>query len=870
MFRPLFALLLFLGALSFLRGQTACPKCSPTLLVESRSPAPERFTVVTSDLIAFERRLAEMALEIAVLHTYTPAGIVVLYCPRTILLEKILPLPEVLFADLGQATANEERAVPGHNLFVNNIRYVHTRQPELNGSGVTISIKEFRFDSTDVDLKNRVLPTGKSAPILSGHAVLMATLAAGAGNSDPEARGVARGSRLVSSSFVGLLPDDDADYAGFDISVQNHSYGLGIENYYGAGALAYDQSTQQHPDLLHVFSVGNQGAETAPTGTYAGTEGFANLTGNFKMAKNVLTVGSVDSFANVTPFSSRGPAYDGRVKPDLVAFGQNGSSEASALVSGAAAVVRQAFLEKYGFRPKSDLVRAILIGTCDEVGPPGPDFSSGYGNLNLKKAVELVQSQYMAVGELAAGETTVFEIVLPPNVRQFKTTLCWNDVPALPNATQSIVNDLDLSVTAPDGSVWQPWTLNVYPSRDSLLLPAYRGRDSINTTEQVVIEQPAAGTCIVRVHGKVVPGGSQAFALAFAWDTLQHFEWTCPVRNDPAGAGKEAVLRWETTRTTETGSIEWKPAGSDQWRSLMTNIPLGVGYWKWLLPDTTAAAQVRMRTGGSDFVSDTFLIAPNLRVRVGFNCPDSLLLRWPAVASAVSYQVWGLGDRYLEPLLVTSDTVLVLQKSAYAQERFAVSARFNGTFAEGPTAGTPDIDQQGAGCYINNLLALLDAEQVHLTLDLGSIYGVRKIFLEKPKNGVWVVLLEESLLALQILSVDSALVPGTNTYRARLEMENGGAITSEPVLVYYPGEAGYLVLPNPLLPGQMLTVLARFSAETPRFFLYDMMGRYVLEKPLEGGRTEIVLPDLPPGCYVWMVASGSSERLARGKLMVRR
>jgi hypothetical protein len=863
-------LLLFISALPILHSQSPCAKCAPALLVESRSPMPERFIVVTNNLSTLERRIGEGAPEVVWLRAYKPAGIAVLYCPRAVLLEKILPLPEVLFADLSHATANEERAVPGHNLFVNNIRYIHTRQPVLDGSGTTISIKEFRFDSTDADLKNRALLTGKSAPILSGHAGLMATLAAGAGNTDPEARGVARGSRLVSSSFVGLLPDDAADYAGFDISVQNHSYGLDIENYYGAGALAYDQSTQHHPQLLHVFSAGNQGGETATIGAYANAAGFANLTGNFKMAKNVLIVGSVDSFANVLPFSSRGPAYDGRVKPDLVAFGQNGTSEATALVSGATAVVRQAFFDKYGFRPKADLVRAILIGSCNEVGPVGPDFISGYGNLNLKKAVELVQHQFMAFEELTAGDTAVFEIILPPNVRQFKTTLCWNDAPALPNAARSLVNDLDLSVTAPDGTTWQPWLLNTYPHRDSLLLPALRGRDSINTVEQVAIEQPASGTYFVRVHGNVLPVGSQAFALAFSWDTLQHFEWTSPVRNDPAAAGKEAVLRWETTRTTETGALEWKSAGSADWRSIASSVPLHVGYWKWLVPDTCTAAQVRMRTAGSEIVSDTFLIAPAVRVRVDLNCPDSLLLRWPSVAAAVSYRVWGLGERYLEPLLVTPDTVLVLQKSVYPQERFAVSAVLDGTRAEGPTTSTQDMQQQGFSCYINNLLALLNEQQVDLTLDLGSLYGVRKIFLEKRKNGAWVTLLEEHPLALQVLFADVSPDAGTNTYRARLEMENGGEIAGEPVFVYYPGEAGYLVLPNPIMPGQMLAVLARFSEETPRFFLYDMLGRLMLEKELNGGRTEIELPSLPPGCYAWMIAGASSERLSRGKLVVRR
>lgn len=865
-------LLLALLALSAaLHGQSPCNKCAPPLRIAPRGAAPERFAVATNDLPAFARQIATTAPEVLLLHQYAPAGVAVLYCTRAVLLEKILPLPEVLFADIGHTTGNEERAVPGHYLAANNIRFVHARQPALDGSGTTVSIKEFRFDSTDADLKNRVLLTGKSAPTTTGHATIMATLVGGAGNSDPEARGVVRGSRLVSSSFVGLLPDADTDYLDFDISVQNHAYGLDIENYYGIGALAYDASTRQHPGLLHVFSAGNQGTGTAPAGPYAHVPGFANLTGNFKMAKNILTVGSVDSFANVLPFSARGPAYDGRIKPDLVAFGQNGTSEAASLVSGAAAVVRQAFFEKHDYWPDSDLLRAILLGSCDDIGTPGPDFGSGFGNLNLKKAVELVQYQYLLVGELTDGESLVFSVDLPPNVRKLQITLCWNDVPALPNAPTALTNDLDLSVVAPDGTTWHPWVLNAYPHRDSLLLPAQRGRDAHNTVEQVTIEQPATGTYQVQVHGYAVPDGAQPFALAVGWDTLQQFSWTSPVPNDPAIAGKQLVLRWQSTLAASTGVLEWKSVGGEAWRPLASGVPLGTGYWRWHLPDTTTAAQVRMRTASDMVVSDTFLIAPALRVRVDVNCPDSVLLHWTAASSDLSYRLWGLGDRYLEPLLVTDDTALVLQKNNYPQARFAVSALFPGA-AETPTSGAPDIGEQGVGCYINGLLAQLnEVEQaVDLTLALGSRYGVRRIFLEKLKNDAWVLLHEASSTALQILFSDVSPTAGTNTYRARLEMENGTMLYGEPVHVYFAGTAGYLVLPNPLTPGQVLTVLARLSDDIPRLFLYDVLGRLVLEQKLEAERTQVSLPVLPPGCYVWMVVGERSERLAQGKLVVRR
>jgi len=46
---------------------------------------------------------------------------------------------------------------------------------------------------------------------------------------------------------------------------------------------------------------------------------------------------------NVLSPSSRGPAYDGRVKPELVAFAEDGSSGAAAIVSGISLVAQQTY-----------------------------------------------------------------------------------------------------------------------------------------------------------------------------------------------------------------------------------------------------------------------------------------------------------------------------------------------------------------------------------------------------------------------------------------------------------------------------------------------------------------------------------------------
>ncbi len=869
----LFALLLLLHtpAKSQTPGTALLHKCAPSLLPSLvQQPAEkstlEHYTLLVSDLPAFQAWAKTQSIRIV--RTYAPARVVVVEASHTVFLAKILPHPTLQFADRGAAVGREELPVPGHNLFVNRINTAHARWPLLNGAGITVSINENRFDSSDVDFRGRHQPSLKSAAQLTDHAHIMASLVAGAGNSDPAGRGAAPGAQILSSNFAGLLPDDDADYAAQNITVQNHSYGIAIENYYGPSALAYDHSVALRPALLHVFSAGNDGLAASLSGIYANLMGFANLTGNFKMAKNVLTVGSVDSFGQVPPLSSRGPAYDGRTKPDLMAFGPSGTSEAAALVSGATAVLQQAFFEQYGTRPAAHTLRAVLLNTTDDIAPLGPDFTSGYGSLNLKNALQVILNQQLTFGEVENTTTKTFPLNLPPNAHNLRVTLAWDDPPAQPGTARSLINDLDLTLLAPNGSVWQPWVLNTAPHPDSLRQPARRGRDSLNNAEQILLDFPPSGLYQIQVYGQRILPENQTFTLTFDWDTLQHFEWDCPVQNDPAIVGQAAILRWTTNLTAATGRIEWRPLGSNDWQLIDPAAPLAAGYRRWLVPDTFAAAQVRMLADSRAFVSDTFLIAPELRMRVGFDCPDSVLLRWNAVGPGAVYQLWGLGNRYLEPLLTTADTFRVLQKKDFPQQVFTVSALSVGNTA-GPKSAAPNIATQGAGCYISTFLADLNTNfQVDLTLQLGTTYGVRRVFFEKIKSGTSSVLHDKKPEQEQVVFTDSAPESGTNRYFARIELANGSQLRSDTVAVYYAGESNWLVYPNPVAGSGSLTVLSR-TPDPATLELYDVLGRRILEEKLGDQRVYIALPSLPPGCYVWRVrASGGAGESEQGWLVV--
>lgn len=827
--------------------------------VVTAAPASEKadnqlFTVVVSDMQAFRNWALQEQIQVA--GSYRPANIVVLRATTQVFDKKIARHPKVLYAVRSTATPKMELPVPGQNLFVNKINAAQAFYPHWNGAGIAVSVREFRFDTSDVDLKGRVVASPNATAEQTSHAAVMASLVAGAGNSDLAGRGAAPGCQLESIGFGFLLPEED--YAERGITVQNHSYGIDIENFYGPNALAYDLCALDNPNLLHVFSAGNSGALTPTDGTYANLTGFANLTGNFKMAKNVLTVGAVDSLGALAFFSSRGPAYDGRVKPDLVAFGQDGTSGAAALVSGAAAVLQQAHQALYGALPGSDLLRAILLHTADEMGAPGPDFNAGYGNLNLKNALQTLEEQRFFTASTFPGAAASYALNVKANTRQVKVTLAWNDLSAQAGAAKALVQDLDLLLVDPGGEVWRPWVLSTAPNPDSLRLPATRARDTLNNVEQITLDLPTPGMYEIQIKAATQNLAGQSFAVVYTLDTLRRFNWIYPLRHDPAVAGKEVLLSWETNLPDTLALLEWKPVGTADWRMVDTAAVVQAGLRRWHLPDTFIEAQVRMRVGAQVFTSDTFLIARELRMNVGFNCPDSVALFWNRVAPVAEYLLYGLGAHYLEPLFSTRDTFLVLQKSQFPQQRFAVAARTDTRAGLSRRSAAPDIGEQGVGCYQKTFIAEKNTNQnVDISLLLGTLYGVKNVAFEKWEGTGFVpVKIFESLENELFVYEDTEPVQGANTYRAAIAASNGGVVYSDTSTVYFAGEKGWLVFPNPVASGGILHILSD-GAAAAECTIYDGMGRRLLTRELTGDLEVIPLPNWPAGIYLMEIREDS-------------
>ncbi|WP_165864902.1 S8 family serine peptidase [Rufibacter latericius] len=782
-------------------------------------------------------------------------------------LETLAQSPWVEFIDVPNRKAREEAYLQNADLRVNRVEALHLQYPDLHGQNLVVSVKEQPFDSTDIDFKARVLPSSGFTQLATPHATSMATLIAGAGNTSSSSRGVAWQSRLTAADFSNLLPDNTDLLKTQGVSVQNHSYGVGVENYYGLESQAYDQQSRQLPALLHVFSSGNSGSQAAEEGPYAKISGFANLTGQFKVSKNTLSVGAIDTSGQVSMLSSKGPTYDGRIKPELVAFGEAGTSEAASVVSGIALVVQDAYRRQNGGAfPPSALVKAALINSADDKGRPEVDYAAGFGNADALGAVQSVLDKRYATGEVTQATTRTLRFKVPAGTAKVKVTLVWQDREGSPSAEKALIQDLDLSLkSVTTGKKWLPWGLSTFAHKDSLLAPARRQADHLNNVEQVTVSNPGAGEYEVQVSGFKVEGAQE---YSVVYEVEKAFSWGYPTTGSQLESGQKNRLRWILpVKDGAKGKLEFKWAGAGaEWQTLGENIPLSAEAFDVAFPDTIALAQMRMVVGNEIYGTGQFMIGPTLSLKVGYQCGDEFMLFWPKTQGADGYQVYALGPQYLEPVAQTADTVMAFQKSQHPGLLYAVAPLVNGK--PGQRSLTLDYTQQGVGCYIISFLPRhFVSDSVILDLQISTVFGIEAMYLEKKVAGAFqpIQTLEVGQQTRFVLQ-DVAPLSGKNEYRVKMVTNTGNTFYSpEESLFYTP--ANYIqVYPNPNLAGGELNIITQDDGVNT-IFLYDQMGRLIREYSQDGSIKVIDTKGISPGAYFVKVFS-SAGALTQAKVIL--
>jgi len=853
-------------------------KLSPTAVREIKkdNEVVQKFILTGPDTDALLTALESKPKELSILFVHRPSHSVIIQCKTKCIRDYLLPLKEVIFID-ARPEPHTEIGIIGYDRSFHGLNAVDYTIPGANGKTIVIGVKEQKMEEADLDLYKRVLPSPIAATTITNHATVIASIIGGAGNSFYDGRGIANGSAFFPSSFANLFPDDSAVLNTNKVTVQNHSYGTIVQQFYGAEALSYDADTWFDKNFIHVFSVGNEGLSFAAEGPYANIPGYANLTGNFKMAKNIITVGAIDNKGNIPAESSAGPLYDGRIAPQLIALGPGGTSDAAAIVTGTVAVMQQVYSDSNSRSlPPASLIKAILYNTAQDIYSAGIDYKTGYGLLNSYASIKAIQRKKYDGGTLAQNQEWTRTIAVPTNTAQLKITLAWTDTAATVNNNKAIINDLDLEVKEPgSGIVYKPWVLNASPHIDSLAEPPTRKRDSLNTAEQVSIQLPAAGTYQVKVTGTAISTSPMPFNIAYSTDTLNTFTFLNPQHaSDVNRAENENLtITWKTfvADTNQTGNLFISYNNGADWELLQQSLKVYLNQFTWKIKDTASAAVFKMETSFGAFFSNNFIISKVTRPWVDFICNDSFQLSWNKHVYANAYKIFTLTDSpYLKPILSVTDTFQVFKRADYPSLVYAVEPLLgNGLPAARSIA--LNIELQGVQCFYKTLnYNLLDNNAVGLVLELSVTDYVDSIYFEKVSPaGQW----QQTYGSARVISstgiynqLVSNLTSGITYFRARIKLKGGGIVYTDIISVLTSGQQQILFYPNPVTGNNLLSyVLKQGIPADSRLQLFDLTGR--LLKDFSSLPDKINMSAFPSGIIIYKLIN-ANKTSSTGKIVI--
>ncbi|QHI37546.1 Alkaline elastase YaB [Kordia antarctica] len=580
------------------------------------------------------------------------------------------------------------------------------------GAGIGVMVRDDGVVGPHIDFQGRI-DNSASSTVGQTHGDGVAGIMTGAGNLDPTKRGMAAGANVFVTQYGGTFLDAATTTLINDGSVQitNSSYGDGCNGGYTSNSRTVDTQTITTPTLLHVFSAGNSG--TSDCGYGAGA-GWGNITGGHKQGKNVIATANTFFNGSRATSSSRGPAADGRIKPDITAHGQNqestaenntyqtfgGTSGAAPGIAGVSAQLYEAYAGlNGGTLPESALIKATLLNTANDYGNVGPDFSFGWGMVNGLRAAMLIEEGRHLNSTVAQGANNNHSITVPANTTQVRFMVYWSDAAAAPGASPALVNDLDLVVTDPGSTTYQPWILDTTPSAAFLNSPATTGADHLNNMEQVLINNPASGTYNINIAGFNVPMGPQKYYVVYEIIT-DGITLTYPQGGQKFIAGTQEIIHWDAINAVNSHVLEYSTDNGAIWNNMATLPPATTNY-TWNVPSglTSGECLIRITNGTlTDQSANNFSIASRVTgVNITSVCPTEATVSWNAVTGATSYDVYLLGNKFMEVVGNSTTTSLAIPISdPFAPIWVAVTAKGGNGWE---TLRTNAINYLGSGLF---------------------------------------------------------------------------------------------------------------------------------------------------------------------------
>jgi len=533
---------------------------------------------------------------------------------------------------------------------------------KYDGAGVGVLVRDDGQLGPHIDLQGRLHNYAVGSPESGTHGDGVVGIIGGAGNLDPSKKGMAAGADLYSVDYVNSFQDLTLPlFQNEGVTITNSSYSDGCNVGYTLATQTIDQQLFEHPTLMHVFSAGN--ANSSDCGYGAGNQ-WGNITGGHKMAKNSIATANVYADATIVASSSRGPAYDGRLKPDIAANGQDqeslnpnngyqvfgGTSGAAPGIAGCLAQLTHAYrtIKNVDDAP-SALLKATIMNTATDLGNVGPDFIFGWGHVNTWRALRLLEQNQWLEGNADQNGDVTHNIQIPAGVKEAKIMLYWAEPPAAENNARALINDLDLTVYNAIGTVSLPWLLNPTPNATTLNAPAGKGRDSLNNVEQVLIENPSAGIYTIRIKGTEVPLGPQHYYIV--WEFVKdEIKVTYPAGGEGFAPGEVERIHWDAYGNSGTFALRYSTDGGNTFTP-MASLGGDRRMYDWTVPNTISGKVHVMVIRGAN--RDTSVIACSIvpvpqNIQVTKVCPDSMTISWTSINDTLSYDAYLLGNKYMD------------------------------------------------------------------------------------------------------------------------------------------------------------------------------------------------------------------------------
>ncbi len=437
----------------------------------------------------------------------------------------------------------------GANLVRQSFDFDGTHGPGLDGSGFFFNVNDHGIARQHLEFQrpnnggSRLIE--REVPDNDGH-MDHVTGTVGAHGYRSDAKGMAPAAVMYS---LNQQSDSDVYLLGMEYPMQPQrsiggttSLGGGYQSSYSTGGRTFDLALKETPYYLHFYAVGNEG-------------GWNQISSGRQVAKNVISVGSGGhvnrdaqgnyiSGGSISGFSSRGPADDGRIKPDIIANGESvlstvetsgfttkqGTSMATPNASGSSILLQDYFEERFpGHLMQSVSLKNLIVHTADDLGKTGPDYIYGWGFMNVRKAADLLKAYAdnpgnlrMTEGLLRDSETHTYTFTWDGS-NPLVANLAWLDeagqaILTDDDRTSNLVHDLDLRVISPTGTTtylpWaMPFVLNGFNTND-YNAGAVKADNTTDNIEQVRINTPTeAGVYSVTVSHKGTISDSVRYSL---------------------------------------------------------------------------------------------------------------------------------------------------------------------------------------------------------------------------------------------------------------------------------------------------------------------------------------------------------------------